>query len=358
MLSLIQLVCVLLPLDPTTMESQKPSSVRSRKVSKKPNPGEESSDSARSRSLSAGRSSSRHGDSTRNSAKTESKWLKNKSKPKKTNRISSSDGDDDFTDSVSKRVKERRLRRQRQAQAQSQNAPQSQEKSASQAVGELGPPEIFTWKGTPQGDPTPLSEDNGLFSSDSDSDLPVENLPEINTECEAHKRWLELENQRLEREARKNSQSQSQIMPQAQPKAGRGVYLPVVSVVRTPSKNPGLVRTHSEGEIKLPQVYDELRSYTENSSQFSEKPSGKNFSKLKEYSFASGSNTVAPADSSGVGEESGTALDFGRAPLDRSVARQEKSKPYRIPKIKAPSPTPEQVLCDIANASTNTFANT
>ena len=127
------------------MESQKPSSVRSRKVSKKPNPGEESSDSARSRSLSAGRSSSRHEDLTRNSAKTESKWLKNKSKPKKTNRISSSDGDDDFTDSVSKRVKERRLRRQRQAQAQSQNVPQSQEKSPEAESNDVFQSFLFKW---------------------------------------------------------------------------------------------------------------------------------------------------------------------------------------------------------------------
>ena len=111
------------------MDGQKSGTMRSRKAQKKATPGEESSDSTRSRSLSTGRSAHRHGDLTRDPAKSQSKWLKNK---KKSSRISSSDGEnDDFTDSVSKRVKERRLRRERLNQAKA---------ASSQANSELGPP--------------------------------------------------------------------------------------------------------------------------------------------------------------------------------------------------------------------------
>ena len=284
------------------MEGQKPSSVRSRKTSKKTPAGEDSSDSARSRSWSAGRSASRQEALTRNSAKTESKW--SKSKPKKTNRISSSE-DEDFTGSVSKRVKDRRLRKEIQA-----NSAQTSQQ------GKLGPVDQLDHRGPPLGDPTPNDFPNKGDAFDPDLDNPDFNLPEVNTECEAYKRWQELQAQ--------TSQSQ----------AGRGVYLPVVSVVTTPSKNPGLVRTYSEGELKLPPVYDELRTYIETPSQIARKFSGKKFSNLTGDSSisTSASTTTNAVGSSGVDTEAGTALDFNRAPLDRAFNRQEKSKPYKIPK--------------------------
>ena len=244
--------------------------------------GGQSSDSARSRSLSPGRSPSRREDTTADPGQAKSKWCrKSKSKAKAKLEMAASEGDsaDEFVDPVSKRTRNRQRRQKKVEKAQSSptenpfkipKIPKKPENPA-QSTSQNLTPEIFEGEPHPKGDPNPSSDDGGF---DPDLDTPDFNLPEVNTECESYQRWVQL-------------QAQS-----AQSQTGRGIYVPVVTVVKSPSNNPNLIPDSHVGQDQV------------------------------------------PADSSGAG------LEVGRTPIDRRAAR---ATPYPKEPPRKQTSTPTEV---------------
>ena len=131
----------------------------SKRASRAPEATGDSSDSGRSRSLSAGRSSSRRVEASRRQAKTPSKWTLNLNHDDSTSEDSDSVN---FTDSVSKTVKFRRSQRLKQV-----------DKVQKSLASEYKIPKIPTKTATPRSMIEPLSCSN----------LPTEKLSIVLWSC-------------------------------------------------------------------------------------------------------------------------------------------------------------------------------